>query len=323
MSRVVVIGGSGRIGTYLLPRLVEAGFEVVNVSRGLRKPLRPHSAWKEVETVTLDRETEEAAGTFGAKVRDLKPDIVIDVICFTVPSVEHLVGALEGYVQHFLHTGGIWVHGHSLIVPTSETQPRKPFEEFGIRKAAIEAYLIEKSRQDEFPATVIHPGHLVGPGWIPLNPVGNFNPGVFGLIARGEELALPNFGLETLHHVHVDDVARAFLLAIGNWSLSVGEIFHVASPNAMTLRGYAEGLAAWFGKKANLVCLPWPEWKATQKNEDDVAFSYDHIAHSPNCSIAKAQRVLGYHPRYSSLEAICEAVAWLMANGVVRGDPIP
>ncbi|MDQ2998305.1 MAG: NAD(P)-dependent oxidoreductase, partial [Chloroflexota bacterium] len=34
----------------------------------------------------------------------------------------------------------------------------------------------------------------------------------------------------------------------------------------------------------------------------------DHIAHSPNCSIAKAQRLLEYRPRYSSLQAVCEAV---------------
>ena len=34
--RVVVIGGSGHVGTYLIPRLVAAGHEVVNVSRGQR-----------------------------------------------------------------------------------------------------------------------------------------------------------------------------------------------------------------------------------------------------------------------------------------------
>ena len=41
MSRVVIIGGSGHVGTYLVPRLVEAGFDVVNVSRGERQPYQP------------------------------------------------------------------------------------------------------------------------------------------------------------------------------------------------------------------------------------------------------------------------------------------
>lgn len=110
MRRVVVIGGSGHVGTYLVPRLVEGGFEVVNVSRGQREPYTPHAAWKSVRTVTLDREAEEKAGTFGNHIRALKADIVIDMICFTLASARHLVEALSGDVQHLLHTGTIWVH---------------------------------------------------------------------------------------------------------------------------------------------------------------------------------------------------------------------
>jgi nucleoside-diphosphate-sugar epimerase len=45
MTRVVIIGGSGHVGTYLVPRLVEAGFDVVNVARGKREPYSPHAAW--------------------------------------------------------------------------------------------------------------------------------------------------------------------------------------------------------------------------------------------------------------------------------------
>jgi len=45
MARIVVIGGSGHVGSYLVPALVERGHEVVNVSRGSAKPYRPHFAW--------------------------------------------------------------------------------------------------------------------------------------------------------------------------------------------------------------------------------------------------------------------------------------
>ena len=64
MPRVVIIGGSGHVGTYLVPRLVEAGFEVVNVCRGEREPYRTHAAWKAVRTIRLDRDAEEKAGSF-------------------------------------------------------------------------------------------------------------------------------------------------------------------------------------------------------------------------------------------------------------------
>jgi nucleoside-diphosphate-sugar epimerase len=313
----VVIGGTGHIGTYLVPRLVSAGYEVVSISRGERTPYQPNDAWKFVRAVILSREAEENTGSFGRKIRELRPDIVIDLICFTEASARHLMEALRGEVRHFLHTGTIWVHGPSVEVPTTEMQPRRPFGEYGIEKVRIEAYLLEMAQKNSFPATIIHPGHIVGPGWAPLNPAGHFNPSVFTKLAEGEELSLPNFGLETVHHVHADDVAQMFMCAIARWSASVGEAFHAVSPAAITLRGYAEAMAVWFGREPKLRYLPWPEWKQEQ-SELEAAQTYDHIAHSPNCSIAKAERMLGYRARYGSIEAVYESVSWLIERGIVK-----
>jgi nucleoside-diphosphate-sugar epimerase len=311
--RVVVIGGKGHIGTYLVPRLVEAGHEVVCLSRGQRAPYTEHNTWQQVELVQVDSTLAEEAGAFGAQVAELSPDVVIDLIWFTLESAQSLVQALRGRVQHFLHCGTIWVHGPTVNAPTTEEEPRRPFGEYGIQKAAIERYLLDEARRGDFPATVLHPGHIVGPGWRPLNPAGHFNPEVFSRLARGEELTLPNLGMETVHHVHADDVAQAFMQAMACWSRAVGESFHVVSPQALSLRGYAERMAAWFGQPANLRYLPWEEWQATV-TEVEAQACWDHIAHSPNCSIAKAQRLLGYQPRYSSLQAVCEAVSWLMEH---------
>lgn len=315
--KIVIIGGTGHIGTYLVPRLVEAGHEVINVSRGQREPYQPHSAWKQVQSVVIDREPADQAGTFGHQIRDLRPDIVIDNKCYTVDSARLLVEALRGQVQHLIVCGTIWVHGHSVSVPTTEEQPRYPFGEYGTNKAAVEVYLLDQARRHGFPATMLHPGHIVGPGWVIVNPAGNFNPVVFEKLARGEELALPNFGMETVHHVHAQDVAQVFWKAVDNWSNAVGESFHVVSPAAVTLRGYAEAVAAWFGQPANLSFLPFEQWRATV-SEQDAERTWDHIAHSPNCSIIKAQRLLDYQPRYTSLQAVFESVSWLVQEGVVK-----
>jgi len=315
--RVVVIGATGHVGGYLVPRLVETGHTVVALSRGEHRLYREHAAWRGVESVRVDRTAEEASGTFGQRIAALNPDVVIDMICFTLASAQHLVEALRGRVQMFLSCGTIWVHGPSVEVPTTEEQPRRPFGDYGIQKEQIEAYLLREARQHGFPATVLHPGHIVGPGWAPLNPAGHFNPVVFEQLARGDEVCLPNLGLETVHHVHADDVAQAFMAALANWSAAVGESFHVVSPAALTLRGYAELMAGWFGRDARLTFRPWEEWRM-QVAEADAAQTWDHIAHSPNCSIEKARRRLGYAPRYSSFQAVCEAVTWLIEHGVIR-----
>jgi nucleoside-diphosphate-sugar epimerase len=311
--KITILGATGHVGSYLVPRLVELGHEVTAVSRGRRDPYRPHEAWKDVRRVTMDRESLEAGDAFAGKILALSPEIVIDMICFTRDSARRIVRALNGKVQHYLCCGTIWVHGHSEIVPTTEAQARKPFGEYGINKAALESYLLEEARLRGFPATVLHPGHIVGQGWAPLNPAGNFNLRVFEILARGEQLTLPNLGLETVHHVHADDVAQGFIGAIHNWRAAVGESFHLVSPAAVTLRGYAEQVSLWFARKPTLDFLPWKEWKKSASKED-AAFTWDHIAHSPNCSIDKAKRLLSYSPRYSSLQAVYESVQWLVQH---------
>jgi nucleoside-diphosphate-sugar epimerase len=315
--RVVVIGSTGHIGTYLVPRLVAAGHQVAAVSRNRRKPYHQSAVWQRVTRVQADRVAEERAGTFGKRISDLQPDAVMDLICFTLESARRLVDSLRGKLQHFLHCGTIWVHGPSREVPTTEDEPRRAFGDYGVQKAAIEEYLLREARLGGFPATILHPGHIVGPGWEPLNPAGHFNPEVFARLARGEELELPNLGMETVHHVHADDVAQVFMQALVNRSAAIGESFHVVSPASLTLRGYAESVAGWFGKTARLRFLPWEEWRATVSKEEAAA-TWDHIAHSPNCSIAKARKLLGYNPRYSSLEAVNESLQWLMENQVIK-----
>ena len=78
------------------------GHEVVNVSRGISAPYRAHSAWEQVESVILDRTAEEAKGEFGTKIAALQPDIVVDMISFDLPSMQQLVEALHGKIDHYL-----------------------------------------------------------------------------------------------------------------------------------------------------------------------------------------------------------------------------
>jgi nucleoside-diphosphate-sugar epimerase len=305
--KIAVIGGSGHIGTWLSPRLAEAGHEVVCVSRGLRQPYAPHKAWEAVARITLDRQQEEAAGMFASRIAAIAAEVVIDLTCYTPKSARHLAEGLHGKVAHVLHCGTIWVHGHVVERPITEDAPRHPFGDYGVRKAAIEKYLLTESG---LPATVLHAGHLVGPGWNPINPAGNSNPKVFSDLAAGREVLLPNLGMETLHHVHAADVAQAFHLAVENRAAAIGEAFHVVSPAAVTMRGYSEEVARWSGREANLRFLPYEEWRS-HFSERDAAVTRDHIDHSPNCSIDKARSRLGYNPRFRSLDAVREAIAYL------------
>jgi nucleoside-diphosphate-sugar epimerase len=317
VGRIVVIGATGHVGTYLVPRLVRGGHEVVALSRGAREPYLPAPEWRSVERVAVDREAEDAAGTFGERVAALEPDAVVDMLCFTPESARQLVEALRPSRPLLVHCGTIWVHGPAARVPVTEDEPRTPFGEYGTGKAAIEALLWRETVAGGVPSVVLHPGHITGPGWPVITPAGNLDPDVWRRLAAGEPLALPDLGLGVLHHVHADDVAQAFERALTR-PAAIGASFHVVAEQAMTLRGLAAGVAAWFGREAVLDLVDWPEFERRAGSEHAGA-TREHVGRSIAASIDRARAVLGYAPRYSALEALREALRALAADGRADG----
>ena len=76
------------------------------------------------------------------------------------------------------------MHGIPKARPYDETAPREPIGAYGINKAEIERYLMIEASEG-FPATVLHPGHITGPGWTPINPAGNLDTRVYERLASG------------------------------------------------------------------------------------------------------------------------------------------
>ena len=121
-----------------------------------------------------------------------------------------------------------------------------------------------------------------------------------------------------LHHVHADDVAQAFERALAR-PAAIGSSFHVVSEQAMTLRGLAAGVAGWFGREPVLDLVDWAEFER-RVGADHAEATREHVGRGIAASIDRAREVLGYRPRYSSLDALHESLRWLAANGHVDVD---
>src|SRR5919205_416462 len=164
--------------------------------------------------------------------------------------------------------------GHEVVALT-EDEPRTAYGEYGSGKAAIEALLRREAVAGGVPSVVLHPGHICGPGWPVITPAGNLDPDVWRLLATGEPLPLPALGLGVLHHVHADDVAQAFERALTR-PAAVGASFHVVAEQAMTCRGLAAGVAAWFGREAVLDLVDWEEFEQ-RVGSTHASATLDHI----------------------------------------------
>lgn len=316
-KRIVVVGATGHIGTFLVPRLVRAGHQVVTISRGTRSAYVGAPEWQHVEQVTADREQEDRDGVFGDRVVALRPDVVVDLVCFTLASAEALVAALRGTDAHLVHCGSVWRAGPSAVLPVTEENATPPVGEYGTQKDAIARFLKEETARGGVVTTSLHPGHISGPGWAPIGPVGNLDPSVWHTLSAGEPLLVPGLGAESMHHVHADDVAQAFELAVAHRDAAAGEDFSVVAPTALTARGYAALAASWFGQEARLESVSWDRFRQVVPAEHAEA-SWEHLSRSHVFSIEKARRLLGYAPRYTAEETVLDAVRWLVDNDEVE-----
>lgn len=316
--RTLVIGGTGNIGSYLVPRLILSGHEVTVIARNPSpQHADPRVAWSKVKWVVADRAAEERDGSWARRMAATETDVVFDLITYTPDQNLVMVEAFEGRIQQFIHCGTIWSYGHPRRTPCRESDPRRPISDYGANKALVEEQLINRFRATGFPATIIHPGHISGRRWLPIDPQGTRNGvGVYEKLARGEVVHLPEFGRETIHHVHSEDLAQLFESAMINRQAALGESFSGVAPYAMSLVACCDFVARLFGREANIEFAPRAEMERILGDAWPV--TRDHIDHSPCCSIEKSQRLLGYAPRYTTEQIYVECIEYLLETGALK-----
>ena len=260
--------------------------------------------------VLCDRGAAEQDGRFGTLIAETRPEAVVDLTCFTPAQAGQLVEALDG--QHVVQTGSVWSYGPSTVVPTTENAPKHPYGEYGVNKLAIEGYLL--AGQSRVLASVVHPGHISGPGWLPIGPAGNLDSGVIDSLRTNGSCLLPDRGGETIHHVHAEDVASLHQACLQQPGAAAGQSFNSVCTQAFTLRGYAELVARHFGHEPRLEFAPWDEF-ARRVNPEHVDQTLEHIGRAPLFSMEKARTVLGFEPAHDVTGTVLESIdAWVATN---------
>lgn len=323
MKKAVVIGGFGHIGSYIVPKLANAGYEVTVISRGNKKPYNSElPVWDKVKSISCDRLKLAAERKFGQIIADIKPDLIFDAVCYNTETLMELCDPILADPEwaarvKLIEIGSIWVYGYKIASPVTEDQVHNAICNYGKNKTAIEVKCRELSESGKINTSVLHPGHISGDGWYPINPQANFNPQVYSDIIAGKELLLPDDGNATIHHVHSDDIAGLAMACIANHDASCGQAFNATSKHALTLRGFAELMYEHFGHEPQLSYLPFDEFS---KNIDkaDADDTFDHIRRSPACSMEKAEKLLGFVPKHSSIDTVISAIHYKLDRGELK-----
>ncbi len=236
--KVLIIGGTGLISTAITKNLVERGDDVTIYNRGMQNVDIPDG----VKKIIGDRKDYK---NFEIQMKDLGYfDCVIEMIGFVPDEIESDIRAFHGRIDQFIFCSTVDVYTKpSKCYPITETAERQPSSTFpyAYEKANCERLLEIAQEKGAFKLTIIRPAHTYGEGRGLVHPFAGGNH-FFDRIRKGKPIIVHGDGSSLWVACHRDDVARAFVNAVGNAKV-YGNAYHVTGEEWMTWDQYHHGIA--------------------------------------------------------------------------------
>jgi len=319
VSRVLVTGGAGTIGSAVVRRLSGDPEWEVRVSDQREAP-----GWMrevcEVHTGDL-RELGEARRAVSGCTHVIHLAAIVGGIAnfhklpHTLLEVNNALyngvfrAALEAPVERLVYVSSSMVFERATEFPTTEAHVRDtpiPQSAYGFSKLAGEVYCRALHAEHGLPYTICRPFNAYGPGELPdAEPgIAHAVPDLIRKVLAGMS-PLPIFGSgeQTRTLTHVDDIADGVVTAMGH-AAAENEDFNVSASEEMTVAEIARVVWEACGEEPERFAL-----------EHLPSFEVDVVRRWP--SVEKAREMLGWEARIGVREGIEQTVTWLREHDAV------
>jgi UDP-glucose 4-epimerase len=313
MSKVLVTGGAGFIGSNLVRALLERGDDVRvldNFSTGNRRNL----AGLDVEVVegelrSYERVHNAVRGTeivFHLGALGSVPRSVQDPLTSSAVNVEGtlnvLLAARDEGVRRVVFASSSSVYGNSQELPLRESMSPDPISPYGVAKLAAERYCVSFSRvYESLESVVLRYFNVFGPRQDPTSQYAAVVPLFVTAIAEGRPVTIFDDGEQSRDFTYVDNVVTANLRAADAVGVS-GRIFNVSAGAPSTVNELAETVGRLLGKPVEKLYRP--------PRPGDLRDSW--------ANVDEARGLLGYEPTISLEEGLRRTID---AFGI--GPPAP
>jgi UDP-glucose 4-epimerase len=310
LTKVLVTGGAGFIGSHVADLFVANGFEVVvvdNLSTGTRENVPAKARFCEIsvnspEFADLVRDGAfDAIAHFAAQmdVRKSVADPVLDAttnILGTLNLMEALRQSRAKARIIFASTGGV-LYGEFNRPPNVESYSKDPESPYAIAKLSTEYYLAYYGRVHEMDSVSVRIGNVYGPRQDPHGEAGVV--AIFcGRILEKRPLTIFGNGLQTRDYVYVGDVARAIYLAATKQLPEKGRLdaraFNIGTGVGTSVLAIAKLLQA---AARTVVPLDFAPRRSGEQQESFV-------------DVKKAREVLGWAPEVDLVDGLAKTYAW-------------
>ena len=317
MSKVLVVGGAGYIGSHMVKLLLEQGHAVVtldNLSTGFRDAVRGGEFVEGDigDQALLDRlfpaHEFDAVMHFAAFIQ--VGESVEQPGKYYQNNVTNTLNLLNAMVRHrvnrFIFSSTAAIFGEPHYVPVDEQHPKAPINPYGQSKWMVEQILSDFDHAYGLRSVCLRYFNAAG-----ADPEGELGPryeGITNLIpvvlkaASGKRADITVFGRDydtpdgtgVRDYIHVTDLCKAHLLALDHLrDGGASEVFNLGNGRGFSVQQVIDAALAVTGREITVVEGP--------RREGDPA--------SLVADATKAREVLGWRPDYTELATIVEH-AW-------------
>lgn len=316
MTRALITGAAGFIGSHVADECLRLGMEVVatdSLSGGFLENVPAQVTWIEGDISDPD---------FVQSLWESRTyDFVYHTAAYAAEGLSHFIRAynyrinlqasvllinqsvLHG-VKRFVFTSSIAVYGAEQTPMTEDMTPR-PEDPYGISKYAVELDLAAAKNMFGLDYTIFRPHNVYGERQNVSDPYRNVIGIFMNSVIRGEPMPVFGDGLQTRAFSHIDDVAPLIARA-PIVEASRNEVLNIGADQPYTILELAEVVARAFGVPCKVEHLP-------ARSEVVHAFSTHE----------KATRIFGTAPRITLEEGIRRMAAWAKEVGTRPPVPFP
>lgn len=296
MKKIVLLGGTGFIGSHLFSRLSKSKeYEVKVFSR------TPASSGNAAFRESFIQGDFRDIGSLMQVIHDA--DILIHLVSSTVPSssvhepVEDLENNVVGTVnllsqipntaiKKFIYfSSGGTVYGNPAYLPVDEKHPTAPINPYGISKVACESYVRYYASRFNFEYNIVRPSNPYGPGQ-PVDGIQGVIAAFLSRVLKGQELKVWGDGTAVRDYIFIDDLVEFVAKLIA--SDHSGNVFNVGSGIGWDLNEIVRVISEVSHTSPHVV------------NIGTAASNVDEIY----LDISRARTLLDWEPKFSLKEGV-------------------